>query len=52
MATCIAPKITEALKPYHDVNVGTQSAGKEVIAEMKISIKIWKKTFGTAPNTN
>ena len=27
-STCIAPKITVTLKPYHDDNEGTQSAGK------------------------
>ena len=31
--TCIAPKITETLKPYHDDNVGTQSAGVTVHAD-------------------
>ena len=27
-STCIAPKITETLKPYHDDNVESQSAGE------------------------
>ena len=37
--TCIAPKITVTLKPYHDDNVGKQSLGIPVLPYAQKKIK-------------